>query len=188
MAIILAKQPARTVNSSTFDSTKGLTLPSSIESVRTMGSMRLGLGGLGSQRSSKEHESTRRLKTEFLVQFDGATSGREGERITVMGATNRPKDLDEAARRRLTKRIYVPLPEPIARAKLIYNLLRVERHNLNDKDLITLSDRTIGFSGNDLSNLCVDAAMGPLRDDDIDIEEMPSTQFVLSLCKISKIH
>lgn len=81
--------------------------------------------------------------------------------------------MDEAARRRLTKRIYVPLPEPAARARLIYNLLHKERHNLREKDFQTLSNRTVGFSGNDLSNLCVDAAMGPLRDDDINIEDMP---------------
>lgn len=75
-------------------------------------------------RDSKEHESSRRLKTEFLLQFDGATS-RKDDRITVMGATNRPQDLDEAARRRLTKRIYVPLPEQIARKALISNLIQV---------------------------------------------------------------
>lgn len=45
-----------------------------------------------------------------------------------IGATNRPQDLDEAARRRLTKRIYVPLPEPIARRRLIENMLKVCCH------------------------------------------------------------
>jgi SpoVK/Ycf46/Vps4 family AAA+-type ATPase len=53
-----------------------------------------------SSRSSEEHESTRRLKNEFLVQFDGALTLAD-DRITVMGATNRPQDLDDAARRRL---------------------------------------------------------------------------------------
>jgi SpoVK/Ycf46/Vps4 family AAA+-type ATPase len=119
-------------------------------------------------RGSEEHESTRRLKTEFLLQFDGATSAGEGDRITVMGATNRPQDLDEAARRRLTKRIYVPLPEPIARKRLIENLIKKENHALDGGDLDSLANVTTGFSGNDLSNLCCDAAMGPLRETNIE--------------------
>ncbi|CAG9829809.1 unnamed protein product [Diabrotica balteata] len=63
-----------------------------------------------SQRSDTEHESSRRIKTEFLVQLDGATTDNE-ERILVIGATNRPQELDEAARRRFVKRLYIPLPE-----------------------------------------------------------------------------
>lgn len=30
--------------------------------------------------------------------------------VKNIGATNRPQELDEAARRRLTKRLYIPLP------------------------------------------------------------------------------
>lgn len=68
------------------------------------------IDSLLSQRSDSEHESSRRIKTEFLVQLDGATTDNE-ERILVIGATNRPQELDEAARRRLVKRLYIPLPE-----------------------------------------------------------------------------
>lgn len=68
------------------------------------------IDSLLSQRSETEHESSRRIKTEFLVQLDGAATGDE-DRILVAGATNRPQELDEAARRRFVKRLYIPLPE-----------------------------------------------------------------------------
>ena len=66
-------------------------------------------------RSDSDHESSRRIKTEFLVQLDGANSQviksfmlrasfqlymQGEERVLVVGATNRPQELDEAARRR----------------------------------------------------------------------------------------
>lgn len=68
------------------------------------------IDSLLSQRSDSEHESSRRIKTEFLVQLDGATTDND-ERILVIGATNRPQELDEAARRRFVKRLYIPLPD-----------------------------------------------------------------------------
>lgn len=68
------------------------------------------IDSLLSQRSDTEHESSRRIKTEFLVQLDGATTDND-EKLLVIGATNRPQELDEAARRRFVKRLYIPLPE-----------------------------------------------------------------------------
>lgn len=68
------------------------------------------IDSLLSQRSETEHESSRRLKTEFLVQLDGAATC-EDDMVIVVAATNRPQELDEAARRRFTKRLYIPLPE-----------------------------------------------------------------------------
>lgn len=120
------------------------------------------IDSLLSQRSDTEHESSRRLKTEFLVQLDGATTA-DDERILIVGATNRPQELDEAARRRLVKRLYVPLPDEEARQQLLVNLLRLERNELSAADVASVAQATGGFSGADMKVLCQEASMGPIR-------------------------
>ncbi|KAL7298281.1 hypothetical protein TKK_0008632 [Trichogramma kaykai] len=122
-----------------------------------------------SERKDNEHEASRRLKTEFLVEFDGLPCNPE-ERILVMAATNRPQELDEAALRRFTKRVYVTLPDFQTRIILLKRLL--EKHNdpLNEDELKQLSLLTEGYSGSDLTGLAKDAALGPIRE--LDMEQV----------------
>lgn len=78
-------------------------------------------------RKADEQDASRRLKTEFLIQFDGlnsSSSSGEASRIMVLAATNRPWDLDDAVLRRLSKRIHIPLPDLEAREAIIINLLK----------------------------------------------------------------
>lgn len=65
-------------------------------------------------RSEGESESSRRVKTEFLVQMQGVSQQMDG--LLVLGATNVPWELDPAIRRRFEKRIYIPLPDMAARS------------------------------------------------------------------------
>ncbi|CAJ0584896.1 unnamed protein product, partial [Mesorhabditis spiculigera] len=127
-------------------------------------------------RSETEHESSRRIKTEFLVQLDGVATSAE-DRLLVLGATNRPQELDEAARRRFAKRLYVPLPQECARRQMVHNLIAQNTHRLRDKDLDEIAGMTKGYSGADMRNLCSEAAMGPVRDivnnSEYDIETIP---------------
>ncbi|XP_045785680.1 fidgetin-like protein 1 isoform X2 [Maniola jurtina] len=120
------------------------------------------IDSLLTQRSDSEHEATRRIKTEFLVQFDGAATDDE-DRLLIVGATNRPQELDEAARRRLVKRLYIPLPDIDARKQIISNLLRDENHDLTDQNMSEIAGLTDGYSGADMKSLCSEAAMGPIR-------------------------
>ncbi|KAI7811063.1 spastin isoform X2 [Triplophysa rosa] len=115
------------------------------------------------ERREGEHDASRRLKTEFLIEFDGVQSGGD-DRVLVMGATNRPQELDEAVLRRFAKRIYVALPTEETRLKLLKNLLSKHGNPLTQKELNQLARLTEGYSGSDLTSLAKDAALGPIRE------------------------
>ncbi|PIA14104.1 AAA-domain-containing protein [Coemansia reversa NRRL 1564] len=120
------------------------------------------IDSLLTQRTDGEQEATRRIKTEFLVQLDGCGTSTE-DRIILLGATNRPQELDEAARRRFPKRLYVPLPDRCGRHAIVANLLRRLAHALDEQQFESICDRTQGFSGADMDTLCREAAFGPIR-------------------------
>ncbi|CAO4380412.1 unnamed protein product [Caenorhabditis nigoni] len=117
------------------------------------------------ERSEKDAEVSRRMKTEFLVQFDGATSSPD-DRILVIGATNRPYELDDAVLRRFPKRIMLNLPDSEARKELITKTLK--KHDMMDglssSDIRYIASNTSGFSNSDLVALCKEAAMVPVRE------------------------
>jgi len=58
---------------------------------------------LAKRGSEREHEAMRKIKNEFMVNWDGLRT-KEQERILVLGATNRPYDLDDAVIRRFPRR------------------------------------------------------------------------------------
>ncbi|KAJ3167493.1 hypothetical protein HDU87_001514 [Geranomyces variabilis] len=126
------------------------------------------IDSISSARGGHEHESSRRVKTELLVQMDGvgtsATRTANGQEpiVMVLAATNLPWLLDEAMRRRLEKRIYIGPPDQLAREQMIrisLNGIRVTE----DVDVEQIAKQIAGFSGSDIANLCRDAAMMNLR-------------------------
>jgi len=117
-----------------------------------------------SARSSSESEAGRRLKTEFLVQMEGVTDGAAAGRVVLLGATNRPFDLDEAVLRRFAIQVNVPLPEVAARAQLLRSALTEHRHSLSMEDLVDVARRTERFSSSDAKNLCKEASMAAVRE------------------------
>lgn len=80
-----------------------------------------------------------------------------------MAATNRPQELDEAALRRFTKRVYVTLPSQQTRSVLLQRLLAKHNDPLAAEELDEMAVLTDGYSGSDLTGLAKDAALGPIR-------------------------
>jgi SpoVK/Ycf46/Vps4 family AAA+-type ATPase len=110
------------------------------------------------------------MKTEFLVQLDGA--GTKAKDIILVvgticgclclemqcdltvafaGATNRPQELDEAARRRFVKRLYIPLPSFEARLDLVSRLLKNNKNDLTDENKTFIAESTKGLFGRQAS-------------------------------------
>ncbi|KAL2099910.1 hypothetical protein ACEWY4_004304 [Coilia grayii] len=113
-----------------------------------------------------EHEGSRRMKTELLVQMDGLA--RSDDLVFVLAASNLPWELDHAMLRRLEKRILVGLPSALARRAMIQHWLpplsntgEVELRTELDYD--TLAQETEGYSGSDIRLVCKETAMRPVR-------------------------
>ena len=125
---------------------------------------------------ASEHEASRRLKSEMLVQMDGLTSdvtaatgnpttttnNNNNRNVMVLATTNRPWDLDDALLRRLEKRIYVPMPAETARAALFQRLCTGVALD-TQVSLAPLVSRTAGYSCADIKMVVRESAMGPMR-------------------------
>ncbi|KAI8930029.1 hypothetical protein BC831DRAFT_440994 [Entophlyctis helioformis] len=115
----------------------------------------------GSRRNDSTSSSRREIMNEFMAEWDGLNSNNNG--VIVLGATNRPFDLDDAILRRMPRRVLVDLPNEQARANIIKLLLRDEP---TDASVViqSLAQRTHLYSGSDLKNLCVAAALARVKE------------------------
>jgi vacuolar protein-sorting-associated protein 4 len=120
------------------------------------------LDSIGVSRSGDDVGGERRLKTQLLTELQGLASNEE-ERITLIGATNLPWELDFALRSRFEKKIHVPLPTRDARAK-IFEIHMEDVEVSPTVEYEELADLTEGYSGRDISVVCREAAMEPIRD------------------------
>ncbi|OUC47167.1 ATPase, AAA family [Trichinella nativa] len=113
--------------------------------------------------SESEHEASRRVKSELLIQMDGVISSNPNSAagVLVLAATNFPWDLDEALRRRLEKRVFIPLPDATCELNMTNNMTLF--YLADDLDLAEIAEKLEGYSGADLTNVCRDAAMMSMR-------------------------
>ena len=112
-------------------------------------------------RSDGENDSSRRIKTEFLVQMQGVGNDMDG--VLVLGATNVPWELDNAIRRRFEKRIYISLPDPAARAGIFKIRTGKTKNTLTEEDWVTLGENSEGYSGSDIAVVVKESLMMPVR-------------------------
>jgi len=109
-------------------------------------------------RDQHDHEATAMIKAQFMQLWDGlATDTASG--VLVMGATNRPRDVDKAILRRMPATFRIGLPSAEQRKAILTTVLRME-HVAEDVDIWRLAKLTEGFSGSDIRELCRSAAVG----------------------------
>ncbi|MFX0033026.1 MAG: AAA family ATPase [Promethearchaeota archaeon] len=116
--------------------------------------------------SGHEGGGERRVKTQLLQEIQGVKSTHD-KPMLVLGATNRPWDIDIAMLSRFEKKVYVPLPDQPARAGIFKIHTSGVNSALTEEDYIELAVRTEGYSGRDISNICREVIMIPVRELDM---------------------
>ena len=98
---------------------------------------------------------------EFLQQIDGF-AGRN-QNLLLLGATNRPWDIDSAAMRsgRFSEKIYLPLPDGPARKFMLEKNMKGVPVS-DDFDIDKIVEQTENYSGADIEELCDRAKDEPL--------------------------
>ena len=92
----------------------------------------------------------------------GSAAAAKPPLVFVLGATNKPGDLDIAVLRRLQRRVYIPLPALPERAALLALCLFPFPCSA-DVDLVAIAERTQGFSAVDVKEVLKVATSAPLR-------------------------
>mmetsp|Transcript_7368 Transcript_7368/g.10534 ORF Transcript_7368/g.10534 Transcript_7368/m.10534 type:complete len:792 (+) Transcript_7368:170-2545(+) len=119
-------------------------------------------GDRGSSGRGEEHEVSRELKTEFMQLWDGITSS-SGGKILVVGATNRPFDVDPAFLRRMPRSFFIGLPDYTARLAVLQSML--EHVPLDPAfDIEAIARHTESYTPSDIREVLRTAALRPLKE------------------------
>ena len=112
-------------------------------------------------RQDEDNSVDRNLKTEFMQLWDSLSRSNPG--VLVVGATNRPQDIDSAIQRRFERSFLIGLPNEPARIEIFRLLLKTTLLD-NDFDFSQCAAATEGYTPSDILNVCKAAAQVPLRE------------------------
>lgn len=113
-------------------------------------------------RNSQDHEATAMMKAQFMSMWDGLITDSSCT-VIIMGATNRPQDLDRAILRRMPATFHIGLPNEEQRLQVL-NLILQHEPVADNVNITKLAKMTEGFSGSDLQELCRNASVYRVRD------------------------
>ncbi|KJR87155.1 AAA family ATPase [Sporothrix schenckii 1099-18] len=118
------------------------------------------IDGLAPVRSSKQEQIHASIVSTLLALMDGM-DGRG--QVIVIGATNRPDNIDPALRRpgRFDREFYFPLPDLDGRRSIID--IHTKDWGLQDNFKRMLAENTKGYGGADLRALCTEAALNAIQ-------------------------
>lgn len=107
-------------------------------------------------RDAHDHEATAMIKAQFMQMWDGLETSNEP--VVIMGATNRPRDVDRAILRRMPATFHIGLPNVNQRGQIFRRVLS-EESVAPDVRFDRLAEATEGFSGSDIREVCRTASV-----------------------------
>ena len=134
-----------------------------------------------SKRKEDENEAMKRLKTEFLIQYDGVGSSQDA-RVLIIGATNRHFDLDPAVVRRLPKRVYIGPFNKDERKFFIKEIISQNDNTITDEQYGKIAELCNNYSNSDLKELCREAAYEPLREISSNVQSLEKVNKLRPIC------
>ncbi|XP_006811398.2 outer mitochondrial transmembrane helix translocase-like [Saccoglossus kowalevskii] len=113
-------------------------------------------------RASYDHEATAMMKAQFMSLWDGLITDPTCQ-VIVMGASNRPQDVDAAILRRMPSMFHIGMPDKDQRL-CILDLILEKEYLSDDIDLTMIAEETSNYSGSDLRELCRNASVYRVKD------------------------
>ena len=127
-------------------------------------------------RGSDDQAAQSNMKAEFMALWDGMNDLRPDNAtnfgVVIVGATNRPYDVDPAILRRMPRTFELDLPSLTQRVSILDLILKHEAVD-SDVDVLEIARRAEGYSGSDLKELCRCAALRPIKDASRDVRFFP---------------